>query len=80
MCKEAVARQAMQRFRGSEVHFLRTTIDDNPGRQDWVIGSVDVHRGSREERFGFSCSVNFDNGQVRSAQLDSRPVGDDRRR
>jgi hypothetical protein len=73
VCKDAVYTQAVRRFRSQDVHFLRTTIDDNPGREDWVIGSVDVHRGPREERYGFSCSVNFDNGQVRTAQLDFRP-------
>jgi hypothetical protein len=74
VCKEAVARQATRRFRSSEMHFLRTDIDDNPGRQDWVVGSMDVHRGPRDEQYGFSCSVNFDTGQVRSADLDARPT------
>lgn len=73
VCKEEVSRQASRRFRANDFHFLRTTIDDNPGREDWVIGTLDVHRGPREERYGFTCSVNFDNGRVRSAELDFRP-------
>jgi hypothetical protein len=80
VCKEAVTRQAARRFRSSDMHFLRTAIDDNPGREDWVIGSVDVHRGPREEQYGFSCSINFDNGQVRTAELDARPTMSDKRR
>jgi len=74
ICQDEVMRQASQRFRTNDIHFGRTRIDDNPGRQDWVMGSLDIHRGNHEERYGFSCSVNFDNGRVRSAQLDPRPI------
>jgi hypothetical protein len=79
VCQQEVLKQAAQRFRSTDIHFDRTTIDDNPGREDWVMGSLDIHRGPREERYGFSCSVNFDNGRVRSAQLDFRPSQGDRR-
>jgi hypothetical protein len=78
-CQQAVLRQVSQRFRNADVHFHRTAIDDTPGRQDWVTGTLDVHRGQREERFGFSCSVNFDSGRVRSAEVDPRPLSDDPR-
>ena len=74
VCQQAVMTQASRRFRSNDIHFHSTAIDNNPGRQDWVTGTLDVHRGPRDERFGFSCSVNFDNGQVRSATLDSRPL------
>ena len=74
VCQQSIAQQARDRFRNVDIHFGQTRIDDNPGRNDWVIGSIDVHRGGREERFGFACSVNFDNGNVRSAELDERPV------
>jgi hypothetical protein len=79
VCQQAVFTQAARRFRTNDIHFHRTAIDDNPGREDWVTGSLDIHRGPREERFGFSCSVNFDNGRVRSAELDPRPLPDDPR-
>jgi hypothetical protein len=78
-CQDAVREQAIRRFGRAEIHFHRTTIDDRPGRMDFVMGTLDVHRGPREERFGFSCSVNFDNGRVRSADLDPRPLQDDPR-
>ncbi len=78
VCQQAVQTQASRRFRTNDVHFDRTVIDDKPGRNDWVIGSIDVHRGPRDEQYGFACSVNFDNGTVRSADLDPRPR-DDRR-
>jgi hypothetical protein len=75
VCEDSVRRQAGERFGGRGVEFLNTRIDDNPGRNDWVIGMIDVLRGPNgQERFRFSCSVNFDNGQVRSVQID--PMGD----
>ena len=62
------------RFRGRRVEFLNTRIDDNPGRNDWVVGVIDVFRGRDgwDGRYRFSCSVNFDSGQVRSVEIDSR--------
>lgn len=80
ICQQEVFRQAEQRFRANDIHFLQTRTDDNPGREDWVVGRIDVHRGAREEVYGFSCSVNFDNGRVRNVQLDSRPARFDDRR
>lgn len=79
VCQDAVYTQAQRRFRTSDIHFRRTRIDDNPGRQDWVMGTLDTHRGQREERYGFSCSVDFSSGRVRTATLDPRPLGDDSR-
>jgi hypothetical protein len=79
VCQQAVLTQATRRFRTNDIHFHRTSIDDAPGRNDWVTGTLDVHRSQREERFAFSCSVNFDNGSVRSADLNLRPLPDDPR-
>jgi hypothetical protein len=74
VCQDAVRRQAEGRFRGRRVEFLNTRIDDNPGRNDWVVGTIDIFRGRdfSEGRYRFSCSVNFDTGQVRSADIDPR--------
>jgi hypothetical protein len=69
-CQDAVRRQAGERFGGRGVEFLNTRIDDQPGRNDWVVGMIDVVRQDGQERFRFSCSVNFDNGEVRSVQID----------
>jgi hypothetical protein len=79
VCQQSVLNEATRRFQSNDIHFHRTAIDDSPGRNDWVTGTLDVHRGPREERFGFSCSVDFDNGRVRSAVLDPRPLPDDPR-
>ncbi len=75
VCQNSVRQQARTRFRGRTVQFRDVQMDDQPGRNDWVTGRVDVlARGNAAEQgFQFSCSVNFDNGQVRSVQLD--PLG-----
>ncbi len=73
VCESAIRQQAEQHFRTRNINFRRTTLDDNPGRQDWVIGTFDVRRSpGRDEIFRFSCSVNFDTGQVRSAEIETR--------
>ncbi len=71
VCQDAVRQQAAERFRTRNIAFRRTTLDDNPGRRDWVMGILDIRRGyDRDEAYRFSCSVNFDTGEVRSVQID----------
>jgi len=71
VCQDAVANQARDRFRGAMIAFRRTAIDDNPGRNDWVVGTLEVpHRRGPRDVYRFTCSVNFDTGVVRSAQID----------
>ena len=73
VCESSIRQQAERRFGTPNIKFRGTTLDDNPGRQDWVMGMFDVHRSpGRAETYRFSCSVNFDTGQVRSAQIGSR--------
>jgi len=76
VCQTEIERQASARFHRADIHFDRTRMDDGPGRQDFVVGMIDVHRGNRGERFRFSCSVDFGSGRVRTATLDPSPVGD----
>jgi hypothetical protein len=71
-CQETVRQQAADRFRTSVIDFRKTAIDDNPGRRDWVVGSFAIRRYNRDEEYRFSCSVDFDSGRVRSAQIDER--------
>lgn len=81
-CQDAVRDQASERF-GRNYEFLRTTIDDQPGRNDWVVGTLAVRRGpDRREIYRFSCSVSFDSGRVRTAEIERaefREGGGDRR-
>jgi hypothetical protein len=73
LCETSIRQQAERRFRTRNINFRGTTLDDNPGRQDWVIGVFDVGASTgRSEAYRFSCSVNFDTGQVRSAQIGAR--------
>jgi hypothetical protein len=74
ICQQEIVRQAGERFRGSDIHFERTMVDNTPGREDWVTGSIDVHRGPRGEAYGFSCSMDFDAGRLRNAQIELRPM------
>jgi hypothetical protein len=76
LCQDAVRRQAQTTYRGRGIEFLETRLDDQPGRNDWVVGSVNlIRRGNApEERMRFSCSVNFGTGEVRSVEI--QPVGE----
>ncbi|MGH9810886.1 MAG: hypothetical protein ACRD9W_27170, partial [Terriglobia bacterium] len=77
VCQNAVSDQARDRFRGSTVVFRRTAIDDNPGRNDWVIGTLEVQpRRGPTDVYRFSCSVNFDSGRVRTASIDRDRIRD----
>lgn len=70
VCQDAVRQQAMERFRTPDIRFPEIRIDDNPGRNDWVIGVMDVRfRDDRRESYRFSCSVDFGSGRVRSAEI-----------
>ena len=79
VCQQAVFTQASRRFGTDDIHFHRSNAEDVPGRDDRITGTLDVHRGPREERFGFFCSMDFNNGRLRSAELDPRPLPDNPR-
>jgi len=70
-CQNSIRTEAQQRYRTGDVAFRETRIDDQPGRSDWVLGTVEARRpGMPDQMLKFSCSVNFDSGQIRSAQID----------
>jgi hypothetical protein len=75
VCRDAVREQAMEQFGARSVNFDSIRMDDNPGRHDWVVGRVDMRRGAGREEYPFSCSVNFDTGRVRSAQINAPNQG-----
>jgi hypothetical protein len=70
-CQDAVRQQAVERFRVRDVAFRRLEANDNPGQRDSVKGAFDLRRDGRDEAFRFSCSVDFDNGRVFNAQIES---------
>jgi hypothetical protein len=67
-CQRAVEDRVRRDGYGSRVRFDAIRVDDRPGRADWVVGSVRTGRDS----FNFSCSVNLNNGTVRSVDLRRR--------
>lgn len=75
VCQDSIAAQANIRFRGQIVRMGRLSMDNNPGRNDWVMGDLTVRRRfGRQDTYRFSCSVNFATGQVRTAHIDQFPV------
>jgi hypothetical protein len=77
ICQDAVKQQAHDRFRTWNIAFRRTNLDNTAGRQDSITGLFDIRRNyDRDETYSFSCSVNFETGQVKSAQID--PIERDR--
>ncbi len=70
-CQDAVRQQAVERFHVADVSFRRLEASDNPGQRDSVNGVFDLRRDGRDEAFRFSCSVDFDNGRVFNAQIES---------
>jgi hypothetical protein len=71
-CQDTIRRQAMDRFGARQIVFRRINMDDNPGRNDWVVGMLEIRRpDGMEEHRRFSCSVNFENGRIRSADIEA---------
>lgn len=68
VCQEAVvARIEREGYR--YVNFESTAPDNNPGRDDWILGSVIGRRGRTASRLLFACSVDFRTGRVRSVDV-----------
>jgi len=77
VCQENIRNQAVSRFNTPNITFRRIDIDNNPGRQDWVIGEIAVRRRfGRQSFYNFSCSVNFETGRVRNARIDQFETSD----
>jgi len=70
-CRDEVTMRLRNRGLGN-VDFSRLSIDNNPGRNDWVIGSVQASGRRGTELYNFSCQVNMNNGNVRSVDLTRR--------
>ena len=71
VCRRSISDQAATRFRTPNLEIRNLTLDNNPGRRDWIAGDLAVRRRfGRQNVYHFTCSVNFDTGQVRSAQID----------
>ncbi len=71
VCQESVT-DRLRRDGYRSVSFEHTTPVDNPGRHDRVTGTVSGKRGFGTAWFGFSCSVDFSSGRVRSVDVRRR--------
>jgi hypothetical protein len=71
MCQDSVT-DRFNRNGYQYVTFERTIPVDNPGRNDWVSGTVIGKRGFGSTWFSFSCSVDFSSGRVRSVDVHRR--------
>jgi len=70
-CRNEARRQVSERFQTGDVNFRDARIDDAPGRGEWVVGTLEArHPGRPDALLKFSCSVNFQTGQVREAQVE----------
>ena len=76
ICEDAVRAKADRDFGYRDVDFRGVDLDNNPGRNDWIVGGFEGRRGGRREFMRFSCSVDFSSGRVRSVDIDRN----DRRR
>jgi len=75
VCQDYITAQANDRFRGQVVQMGRLSMDNNPGRNDWVLGDLAVRRRfGRQDTYRFNCSVNFATGQLRTAHIDQFPA------
>jgi len=74
VCREAIYEQASRKFQTRDIHILNMRMDDKPGRNDWVMGRIDVHPNNRGQVYNFACSVNFESGRVRTAEIEPRPI------
>jgi hypothetical protein len=80
-CQDAVRSEATsQRFEVANLTFGTTTVDDKPGRREYVVGTFDVPGRRGVDTYQFSCSVNFDGRQIRSAKIERQPNRRDFRR
>ena len=70
-CQDEVA-DRLNRDGYRTLTFERITPEDNPGRHDWIIGTVAGKSRFDAARFSFSCSVDFRSGRVRSVDVRRR--------
>lgn len=68
-CQDAVRERANQQYGLRDIAFTNLNADDNPGRNDMIMGSFDVSRGNYRNTYRFSCAINLANGIVRRVDI-----------
>jgi hypothetical protein len=72
VCQDAVRDKARQQYGVRDPEFINVNPDNNPGRNDWIVGNFEDRRRNGRERYNFACSVDFSNGRVRSVDVRRR--------
>jgi hypothetical protein len=72
-CRQGVRDRVRSDYGFNGVNITRIDPDNNPGRNDWIVGEATGRQGGRSSNFSFSCSVNMSNGNVR--RIDVREIG-----
>ena len=68
-CQDAVRERANQQYGLRDIDFRNLNADDNPGRNDTIMGSFDARRGNDRDTYRFSCAVDLANGRVRRVDI-----------
>jgi hypothetical protein len=68
-CQDAVRESAYQKYGVRDIDFRILNADDNPGRNDTIMGSFDVRRGNLRDTYRFTCAINLANGMVRGVDI-----------
>jgi hypothetical protein len=69
MCQDEVRARARRDYGVRNPYFLATDVDDVRSNRDRVVGSFEGNRG---EFFDYTCTVNTNNGNIRSVDIRRR--------
>ena len=70
---DAAIDHALERYHAQAVTIRKSAIDDAPGRNEWVVGTLETRRGKDWDTFHFTCNADFRTRSIRSVNLD--PTG-----
>lgn len=70
-CREAV-QERLRRNGYTDFNISRMDMDDRSGNNDSIVGGLAAQRDGYSDNFEFSCSIDFDGGQVRSINVNRR--------
>jgi hypothetical protein len=70
-CGDAV-QQRLRQDGYRDIRIQGMDLDDRPGDNDWVVGGLTARRDRYNDNFEFSCSIDFDEGRVRSINVNRR--------
>jgi hypothetical protein len=68
-CVEAVRNKASRDYGYRNIDIGRVSLDDNPGRRDFVVGRFTYRRGLTTDEFEFSCQVDLRTGRAGSVDV-----------